>query len=152
MGPFVEFSEVGLKSCPPVTRLALGAVLVKPVSDLDAGYTELSRYLPGVKLDFQQATDFLYQINRFRPSSSVSGVVVNRLTKWAMSVSGSIGISLTPGSGVVVPSGPPQYACRLELDINSAPSADSIDTVKVGDLFREFVDLGYEIAEKGDIP
>ena len=158
LGPFVEslelllrIAERWLEYSPPVHRLALGAVLLKPVLGHEEGYAELQKSLPSVQIGANNTADFFFQINRYRMSRSVDGLRVNRLTKWALLSMGSIGISLGPGVGTVLPSAPAQFACRLELDINSAPMTGQIPRHAAWPLFQELADLGKEIAEKGDI-
>jgi hypothetical protein len=44
-------------------------------------------------------------------------------------------------------------ACRLELDISTMPEWEGeLPHDGLPEVFRELVDLGQEIAEKGDIP
>ena len=149
---FVELSAKGFGHVPDAIRVAFGAVLFKTVDDMQRGYEELAGYLPAVNLGFGAATDFLYQINRFRQSEVVESLVINRLTKWSMAVGGSIGISLNPDRGVVVPRAlPPQHACRLELDMNTVPLLSPAGSEVTVGLFRELVSLGTEIAERGDV-
>ena len=150
---FLELSIKGLAHVPDSIRLAFGAVLFKPVDDLPGGYDELAHYLPNVELGFGNATDFLYQINRFRNSQEVETLVINRLTKWSMVVGGAVGISLSPDRGLVVPRVlPAQHACRLELDINTVPLASPAAADVTSGLFRELVSLGTEITVQGDVP
>lgn len=45
------------------------------------------------------------------------------------------------------------FACVLELDINNVPSEQTIiKKESLTDVFGELIDLGIEIASKGDIP
>lgn len=141
-----------LDVCPQLTRLALGATLVKPASDLQQGYQELMKSLPDLNLDLSNTSDFLYQINRFRESQIAEGTRVNRLTKWSVMESGTIGISLGPGGGAILPPSSRQFACRLELDINTALTGSMIPMDKAKELFEELLELGIEIAHKGDVP
>ena len=150
---FLELSIKGLAHVPESIRVAFGAVLFKPVDDLREGYDKLAQYLPNVELSFGNATDFLYQINRFRNSQEDETLVINRLTKWSIFLGGAVGISLSPERSLVVPSAlPPQHACRLELDISTAPLASPVAADVTSGLFRELVSLGTEITVQGDVP
>ena len=149
---FLELSGKGLEQCGSVNRVALGMVLLIPVDNIAAAYTGLQKYLPNVKMDLDGAVDFLYQINRPSISREVDGITINRLTKWSVSISGSIAISLVPASGILVPDPNPHFASRLELDVNTAPTASLIPADKITALFGELARLGTEIANKGDIP
>ena len=45
------------------------------------------------------------------------------------------------------------FACLLEVDINNIPSKQTIiKKESLTDVFCELIDLGIEIASKGDIP
>ena len=141
-----------LDDCPPLVRLALGTTLVKPTYGLQQGYEELMQSLPDLHLDLSNASDFLYQINRFRESQVARGTRINRLSKWSVMESGTIEISLSPEGGAILPPSSRQFACRLELDINTALTGEVIPKDKNKKLFNELVGLGIEIAHKGDVP
>ena len=141
-----------LDTCPPLVRLALGATLVKPTPGLQQGYNELMQSLPDLQLNLSHASDFLYQINRFRESQVAEGTRINRLTKWSVMESGVIEVSLGPEGGAILPPSSRQFACRLELDINTALTGEVIPKDKNKKLFRELVGLGIEIARRGDVP
>ncbi|MGB0383433.1 MAG: hypothetical protein ACPGWR_01295 [Ardenticatenaceae bacterium] len=125
-------------TCPAAQRLAFGAVLLSAVESQQDGLRQLSNLLP-VELDGNGSKDFSYQINRPRPShSKIPGLSINRLSKWAV-------VSRAGGSQ--------DLACRLELDINTAPDFQGeLPRASFAQLFGEFTELGQEIAEKGDIP
>lgn len=142
---------------PPVTRLAFGALLSQPTEDLPAGYRLIDRYLPNVMLDPEGTSDFLYQINRPRPSrTGIPGLQINRLTKWSvMFFSGvSVTISVAP-VGAPVTTGRPtfRYAGRLELDINTVPDPTGTELPReaLPTLLQELVELGRQIAAEGDV-
>lgn len=150
---FLKVVRRWLDVCPPVTRLAFGAVLVRPVADRQSGYTELSQSLPKFALDPTNSSDFLYQINRPRMSKSGIELKLNRLTKWSVMQAAFIEVAVGADVGATLASGPRQFACRLELDINTA--AESIVAIpkdKIRSVFEELVGLGREIADHGDIP
>ena len=138
---------LGLENCPPLRRLAFGVTLLKPVSDQANGYQTLGKHLPDVTVD-PSSSDFLYQINRRRPSSAVGGLPLNRLSKWSIQLVQELMIS--PGDGLTRRS--ETFACRLELDINSVPSKKPLPKDRLPVLFEELVELANEIAHAGDIP
>lgn len=138
---------------PFATRLAFGAVLVRQAADLSTAYNELSQFLPKVQLDPAGSSDFLYQINRPRKSRSGTGFRINRLTKWSVVQGRYIAFGATMVGEPTPTSVPPQSACRLELDINTpAEISTPIPRDEAGVLFEELVELGSEIAAKGDVP
>lgn len=137
---------------PPLRRLAFGAVLLQPVEDRTKGYELLANYLPSVDLS-SDSSDFIYQINR--PRSSQLGLLtdrkLNRLSKWSCGAFQRAQVQLSPEATAKM-LGEKQFACRLELDINtSADYKDELPKQKLADLFRELFELGKEIATKGDI-
>jgi len=141
-------SWIKTKSLPEFRRLAFGAILSEPVKDGKDGYKKLSKYLPTVKIDPENSTDFFYQINRPRDQSTVlPEVSINRLCKWSVSQE-QMGI-IRPGELTLVPTSS-FFACRLETDINTSPDF-RYKLEKLELLYDEFVNLAIEISEKGDI-
>jgi hypothetical protein len=153
LSAFVPLMHNWLGLAVPMTRLAFGAVLAQPVSDRKAGYLKIAAYLPSIRLDPETSSDFFYQINRPRDSKSgISGLRINRLTKWSVLLFQTLGVSLektqmrTTGYGVT------ETACRLELDINTLPEfSQPLPQGKLAEIFDELVDMGREIAVKGDV-
>jgi hypothetical protein len=147
-GLFVELMAKWIASpdCPPLLRLAFGAVLLSPVESREDGYEKLDDFLPAVELD-SKSSDFSYQINRPR-QSKITGLKVNRLTKWSVS---AVQPLLAAASGVMV--GPAEHALRVELDINTAAdNLDEIPKATLVDQLHELAALGDEIVHAGDIP
>lgn len=128
-------------TCPAAQRLAFGAVLLSPVESQQDGLRQLSNLLP-IELETDGSKDFSYQINRPRPShSQIRDLSINRLSKWAV-------LSWAGTSDL----GHEQFACRLELDINTALDFQKeLTRNSYGQLFGELTELGQEIADKGDI-
>lgn len=138
---FKKLMSFWLEGSEQIIRLAFGAVLLWRVKDQTAGYKKINLFLPKVCLDVE-SRDFLYQINRRRPSiTKISSLDINRLSKW--SVARLLhSEKATPGSS----------ACRLELDINTIPEfTETLPVDKLSEIFEELLDLGVEIAHKGDI-
>jgi hypothetical protein len=133
--------------CPPLLRLAFGAVLTIPVESREEGYNRITHYLPHVKLD-PESSDFMYQINRPR-RVELGGTVlaINRLSKWAISMVESR--QITPFAEHIVVTR--LFACRLELDISTPPDfKGELPHDKLGTIFEVLVDYGREIATEGD--
>jgi hypothetical protein len=132
---------------PPVMRLAYGALLMDSVNSKEEGYQRLSEYLP-MPLDPTGSSDFLYQINRPRPSLSSIPININRLSKWAVA---SMRVQPIEPPGRL--SRPFLTSCRLELDINTDEGfAQILPHERLTTLFEELTVLGSEIATEGDIP
>ena len=136
-----------LEDCPPLRRLAFGATLLQGVTSREEGYRILDGHLPEVAVD-PNSSDFQYQINRRRPSSVVSDLPLNRLSKWSVQMSRSVIF----GTAGAVTHGPDSFACRVELDMNSMPSDEVLPQDSLPNLFNELVGLAGEIAEHGDNP
>ena len=140
-----------LEALPSMHRLAFGAILLQPVNDLKTGYERLAKYLPAVQLDCEDSSDFMYQINRPRNSEIVSGPRINRLSKWSVSRLRLYNLQVTAAQPTPLPI-LERYACRLELDINTAPEfQDNLPKEKLSALLHEFIGFGKEIAQHGDI-
>ena len=139
---------LGFESRPPVQRLAFAATLVQQVQDQEAGYERLAAYLHSVTVDTRNSCDLAYQINRPR-SLGLSGMTdfrVNRLSKWY--VMAVVAGPLLPGPPIRFPS-TEHYACRLELDINTAQEFEG-ELSDLSNVLKLLVELGKEIAEGGD--
>jgi hypothetical protein len=137
----------------PMIRLAFGAVLLQPVDGLAEGYRLLSSYVQ-LQIDPENTSDLLYQINRRRVSSSgITGLTINRLAKWSVLRLQRNLFMLSPGSPVQSHTQSEAFACRLELDINTAPEFEGeLPQAELPSLIQELVEMGREIAEQGDIP
>lgn len=141
-----------LETSPVPIRLALGCIVVQPVGDREAGYRRLETYLHSVELSPGDSSDFLYQINRPRRSTSgIKGLQVNRLSKWSVArLRGGV-VAVRPDSAHLMP-GPECFACRLELDINTAADYQhELPRETLAKVFEELVDLTREIAQRGDV-
>jgi len=151
--PFVDVMSRWLSagSSPTPVRIAFGSVLLQPAADKEEAIRRLADYLP-ITLLPGNASDFLYQVNRPRVSvSGITGLMINRLSKWSvLQIQQQMAAIGTPKA---IQQFPPVFANVLELDINTAAEFEGeLDRARLPDLLRELVDLGEEIAEKGDIP
>ncbi|MDQ7034545.1 MAG: hypothetical protein Q9P01_06835 [Anaerolineae bacterium] len=116
----------------------------------EAGYEKLTELLP-FKIDAENSSDFFYQINRRRNSNTISNLELNRLSKWSVLKLQTALIRTDIAANQLITL-PEAYACRLELDINTIQNFEGeLDQDKLSDLFYELINLGKEIATKGDI-
>ncbi len=143
-----------LKTTPRLNRLAFGAALLMPVKDRVDGYRRLSGFLPKLEIDPEGSTELLYRINRRRMSrSGKQGLEINRLSTWAVISVGHILLQISPGGSQISERGEKLNACRLEVDINTAPELrGGLSKTALPKLFQELVDLATEIAKEGDVP
>ena len=160
LGPFPEalssFSGLMVRwlqsgSCPLVQRLAFGSTLVQSVETQHRGHQLIAAYLHSA-LSLEGASDFFYQINRPRLSTSgVSNLRINRLSKWSIPKWIMTQTPAIPEADFRVRQ--QGTLCRLELDINTAPDfPGDLPNERLSQLFEELVSLGQEIAREGDIP
>ena len=149
--PFATIVRKWLIQCPPVNRLAFGAILVMPVANAQKGCEELQKHLHYIQMNPQNTTDFIYQINRPKESAIDSGVRINRLCRWSVSQIGTVGVEvdLTTLNASAAMEG--QYVCKLDLDINTAVLNNVVSGDNAYEIFQELVAHGQEIAAKGDI-
>jgi hypothetical protein len=143
------------KDFPSVTRLSFAGKVTQQTKTHETGYQTLGKYLSGVKLD-PKSSDFVYRINRPRPfAGGIKNLTINRLSTW-MVVKFQIQAQPTLSSGQTLASHVVQdnlFACLLELDVNTALEyKGELPRVKMVRLFRDLVELGREIAVRGDVP
>jgi hypothetical protein len=142
-----------VSSLPEVRRLAFGAGLMQPADSHEAAYRLLGSYLPDVRVS-PESTDFNYRINRSRASrSGIEGLRVNRLCTWSVirwQMQGELGIIGGPSNYTSVTAG---FACKLDLDINTDGERENpLPQDRLKAIWLELVNLGVEIADKGDVP
>lgn len=148
---FQQIANHWLGMAPPLIRLAFGGRLGIPVVSRSEGYQHLADYLHPVRLNPDNMSDFLYQINRPVISNIVPDLQLNRLSKWSV-------VSATRGTIVIGEQGPTSttlthefFYSHLELDINTrAENTDNFQSELLFPLFMELVHLGQGIAFNGD--
>lgn len=135
-----------LDNAPNAVRLAFGAVLLIPVEILQDGYELLQAKFLSFSMNWNNASDFLYQVNRKHPSALIDGLLVNRLSKW--SVIRQTKQQIIPASQAINE----YFAIRLELDINTASEYfGRYSPEEIQNLLNELIDLASEISVRGDI-
>ena len=139
-----------LAKAPALARFAFGANLLQPVENVRDGYVRLQKYLPGFPIDPDKSSDFFYQINKPQPSATgIESLRINRLMKWSVQVAQRMTVVVGPG-GVETRALGEEAACRLELDINTAPSfGRTLPAERLGEILSEMVGLGLDIAKDG---
>jgi hypothetical protein len=134
-------------SSPLLSRFALAGVLLQPQPDRVAGYIQLSKYVPAVRIS-TSSFDFLYQINRPR---QIEGLHINRLTRWSVALHRRVSIA-AGAAAVTVLDIDRESACRLEFDINTpAEFPQALTPDRLETLLSTFVWLAREIASEGDV-
>lgn len=157
IGPFTDsmeiFSSLMLKwfeISPQMNRLAIGLLLHLPVKSKKAGYKFIAKLLPSVRIDVDNSSDFLYQINRPRKTTTgVDDLSINRLMKWSVALIKKFAVS--PQGVDFVDAG--ENSVRLELDMNTAAEYNGVfPRDKHNMLYAELVSLAKEILIYGDKP
>ncbi len=155
---FSRLMNVWLNICPPILRLAFGAVLLEGMDSKEAGYRRLSEFLRTVEID-ESSRDLFYQVNRPRLLKGINNELeVNRLSKWSVAALQVVRMAFSlAGQPPIAPAlyASPEslaYACRLELDL-STPGERQNDLTRdrLSAIFGELVSLGVEIAGTGDV-
>ena len=80
----LQIAQKWSKACPSSSRLAFGASLVKQISDMRRGYKDLMRFLPNLKLNPDDISDLIFQVNRRKKSTSASDIMINRIGRWSI--------------------------------------------------------------------
>jgi hypothetical protein len=151
-GQFLNIMIDWLKSgtIPDTNRLALGLVSMIVNENRESAYKKLSELLPYLKIDIENSTDFLYQINRPIKSTVENELLINRLSKWNAVRFMGIGFLLDDKPEVINTS-KDFVATRLELDINTHQSNKRIFSKENSILLlRELSEIGDQISAEGD--
>lgn len=138
----------------PFSRVALGCVLLGPATTREEGYKTILTLVPSLQFDpTENIRDFLYQINRPRDLNVIPERKCNRIMKWSVARVQAFRIAVTDGSSSGPTESIEEHYCRLELDINSAATADmpALDSQKIGPIFEEFAGMALEISSRGEL-
>jgi hypothetical protein len=132
--------------------LAFGAVLLSPVDTKQLGYQQLNRLLPFIELDTEGISDFLYQINRPRDTTTqIEGLQINRLSKWNVATFRQVNF-IVGQTSVRTSRRSEVFACRLELDMNTHQDfSGELLPEQLPEVFNELIALGREIKNEGDV-
>jgi len=150
---FRKVVERWLEISPRLSRLAFGAILNFAVPDRPTGYRLLSNYLHNVQLDPDNSSDFHYQINRRRLSNKISGLALNRLSKWSVNIAKFSQLAIGSVVQEFLISDHEHIFAHLELDINTVPEHQNlVSNEQLSVIFSELVELASEIANQGDVP
>jgi len=136
-----------------INRIAYGVILLKKAENRASSYETLNSLLHEVNIDSEGSSDFIYQINRKRPSKHMKGLEINRLSRWSSMAFGKFKIPNIGTDSITTPLTVSQTvsSTRLELDINtSATSTNNIQEESRDAIINELIELGNEIADNGD--
>ena len=153
---FIQLATDWLKTIGDslITRVAFGGIALLPQADVATAYRTISDYLP-FDVDRGSGSDFMFQINRPRPSLALPATQVNRLTRWSVA---TLQIhSVDPGPGIEpgqLNLAQAEFACRVEFDINTAvfPNDQPFPAKSAIPLLDEMLRFAEEILREGDTP
>lgn len=136
-------------TAPVWSRIAFGIEAFLPTSGHAEGYRLLAEFLRTVQIDPEGSSDFLYRINRPRPSTMpFEGLRINRLSTWNVLRMGVLA-QTSSTAGIINE----RYACHVSLDVNTAPTFTGTFgpdvTMRV---VEELSLLAAELLERGDVP
>jgi hypothetical protein len=146
---FSELSKqwLAFEDTPNLIRLALGGVLSHPEGDKRTAYLRLPDYVP-VQID-PESSDFLYQINLPTQSrSGIEGLVINRLSKWAVAMFKLISLNLPHGQ--FSQDLTTTISLRSEIDINTAQEYHGeLPKARLAQLMDELIEHGRDLVTNG---
>ncbi len=149
--PFQALISRWLETAPSLNRLAFGAQLYIPSSNVAEARGHVARMLPYVKLDWEHIHDFSIRVNRPRPFLAWPEVgELNRIAVVQAVSRRKIVATLLPETQVPVPV-KEEFSANLELDINTPPLdvRQEIPRERTVQIFSELVSNAREIAERG---
>ena len=102
---------------PTVARLAMGATLNVFPDSLVASTLMLKQLVPELSFG-PDASDLVFQVNRAKKFPKISGMVMNRLTKWSQLLSQTVQYQNNEAMNTRH-----NHLIQLELDLNTSPSS-----------------------------
>jgi hypothetical protein len=137
-----------------LNRIAFGASLFIHTKDQHEAIQQIKSMLPSLRSDLNEVQDFIFQINRPKPSVALPELgSINRIARWQVVLRQTLVANLLPQVQPPV-STSQQTAANLELDINTPALSDTkkeLPREKLSTVLEELSDNALEIALKGDI-
>lgn len=150
LGAFEEIAQsferrLSSLKMPTAARLAFGATLNMYPGNLETSNALFRQLVPQVQID-SSISDLIFQFNRPKKYPKISGLVMNRLTKWSQlafqTVQYQNNMTMNPVSKPVL---------QLELDFNSHPESKLPSSSAYGPLVAAFFIEAREIVAGGEI-
>lgn len=146
---FTQVARRWIGLIPAARRVGFGLIAISEAKDYRDAIRILMPLLPGIEFDPQNDSDIFWQINRPRPSSTIEGLVINRLSKWQIVQGRQL---MVEEGNSPVPIGPTREIVRVELDISTnAEHEGSLARDSLPQLIDEMATAAHEFLEKGDI-
>jgi hypothetical protein len=96
--------------------------------------------------------EFVFRVNWPRQSRCIHGLVINRITTWAVVKVTVSTIMLTAAPQATIDSSAGTDMVRFELENNTAAErTEAFDAAKVVPLYDELIALAFENAKEGEL-
>lgn len=134
-------------------RFAFGLTATRHTDSAAESYRELQSLLKNLNLNLDGTSDFLYQINRPRPSVAVPGMTINRVSRWMSSMVSGLRLVVPSQGPVARMSDSPINVTRVELDMSTPVDRQTpLPPESRAPLLEELVRLAIEQLSTGDTP
>jgi hypothetical protein len=131
--------------------MAFGATLLGRCADRQSAYKTLIGLLKTVQGDPERMRDLIIRVNWPVNSTSVNGLILNRITQWAV-FEMHIQLTIPTIAQPLIDDTPATFVIRLEFDHNTdAKWTASFDQNRLVPIYNELVQLALENAEKGEV-
>ena len=136
--------------CPVLVVRSHEHDFVQPVKTVADGYKLLVEHMKSASFNLDGGQEFVYQINRPRPSEKIKGLLLNRLTRWNASSWQPVTLEIAANTQVV--KGQAKYGAAITTDINTDGERTApLPSESAVELIDELRDLTVEIRDKGDV-
>lgn len=149
---FLKLTEPFLEHLPfPVTRMAFAPVLIYPTTDRLEAYKALLSLVKTINQPPENMRDLLFRINWPQNSTSVNGLLINRITTWSV-LQYQVAMFVPDQSGPATIVNDSTYGLRLELDHNTdAKHVGPFDGGGLIPIYRELSNLALQNALEGEV-
>jgi hypothetical protein len=136
----------------PIIRMAVAGSALAKCDSLQDAYTKLLGMLASVKGDPEKMRELIFRVNWPVNSRQSNGLMLNRITVWAV-IQIQLQIMVQTGTKTVVNETPASQVIRLEFDNNTdAARTEPFDRASLVPIYDELIALALENAEKGEVP
>lgn len=133
---------------PVFTRVAFGAEVRLLATDRQSAYKDLASLLQALRLDLETDSDVQLQINRPIESTTVEGLELNRLSRWA--VVNSLLLTLPTDVATGAQAVRSEFFTQAALDFNTDKHATRCyDSVEISALLEELYSEAIKTLNEG---
>jgi hypothetical protein len=137
----------------PIIRMAVGTVLLAPQPSVEEAHKSLLEMVESVDGNPAKMRDLFFRVNWPVNSTSVNGLIINRLTTWSVvQMQWQYQVLIGTGPNVLLDTTPATYFVRLEIDHSTdAKRTQPFDQDRLVPIYTELTNLALENAEKGEL-